>query len=272
VTKTKHIGLFFLAGGSLILLGVAMYWLAAPFFIPSPPDISAVKVYSFSEDSAPALSPFAPPQSAAIELSAIVDGSLPDNITAQSSPIVVAELSVNPSSKTPSNTESDAASSRDRSRSSNSLRLTIPVLGIDAPVLPVSLEEKQSSRRPYQQWSVPDSYAIGWHDSSAEPGQIGNTVLNGHNNIHGAVFANLVDLTLGEQIIIYKADREYIYQVVHREFLPEQGEPLKTRLKNARWIAPSDDERLTIVTCWPNSSNSHRLVVIAQPQQPEPGY
>jgi sortase A len=139
-------------------------------------------------------------------------------------------------------------------------------LNIDAPVVPVSLEAQQNgSRWSYQQWSVPNSYAAGWHDSSAPPGQVGNTVLNGHNNIHGAVFGNLIDLTLGESIILYEADRKYIYQVVHREFLPEQGKPLKERIRNARWIAPSDDIRLTIVTCWPNSSNSHRLVVVAQP-------
>jgi sortase A len=153
------------------------------------------------------------------------------------------------------------------------LRLSIPALNIDAPVVPVSLEAQQSgSRRPYQQWSVPDSYAAGWHDSSAPPGLAGNTVLNGHNNIHGAVFGNLVDLAMGEPIILYEADRKYIYKVVHREYLPEQGEPLKARLRNARWIAPSDDMRLTIVTCWPNSSNSHRLVVVAQPLSLEPGF
>ncbi len=169
--------------------------------------------------------------------------------------------------------ETKAFTDHVRALADPSLSLSIPALGIEAPIVPVSLETKaDSSRRPYRQWSVPNSYAAGWHDSSAPPGQTGNTVLNGHNNIHGAVFANLVDLTLGEQIILRKGVHEYVYEVVHREFLPEQGESLRTRLWNARWIAPSDDARLTIVTCWPNTSNSHRLVVIAQPVSPKPGF
>jgi sortase (surface protein transpeptidase) len=28
------------------------------------------------------------------------------------------------------------------------------------------------------------------------------------------------------------------------------------------------DERITIVTCWPRTDNSHRLVVIAEPVHP----
>ena len=169
--------------------------------------------------------------------------------------------------------EAKRLGAHDRALSEPSLSLSIPALGVDAPVIAVSLiAQLGGGRRPYHQWSVPDTYAVGWHESSAPPGQTGNTVLNGHNNIHGAVFGNLVDLTLGEQIILYEADHEYIYQVVHREFLPEQGESLRTRLWNARWIAPSDDQRLTIVTCWPNTSNSHRLVVVAQPLSVEPDF
>jgi len=37
------------------------------------------------------------------------------------------------------------------------------------------------------------------------------------------------------------------------------------RQENARWIAPTDDERLTLVTCWPYTNNTHRVVVVAKP-------
>jgi len=34
---------------------------------------------------------------------------------------------------------------------------------------------------------------------------------------------------------------------------------------NARYINPTADERLTLVTCWPATGNSHRLIIIARP-------
>ena len=37
------------------------------------------------------------------------------------------------------------------------------------------------------------------------------------------------------------------------------------RRANAQWIAPTDDERLTLVTCWPYISNTHRLIIVAKP-------
>jgi LPXTG-site transpeptidase (sortase) family protein len=146
-----------------------------------------------------------------------------------------------------------------------SIRLAIPALEIDAPIQPVGMISQLIGGKPAQQWSVPGEYSVGWHDTSAPPGQPGNTVLNGHNNVHGAVFRDLADLALGEQIILYNDQRSYVYEITQRELFEERGQPLKVRSMNARWIFPTSDERLTIVTCWPNATNSHRLVVIAQP-------
>jgi hypothetical protein len=42
-------------------------------------------------------------------------------------------------------------------------------------------------------------------------------------------------------------------------------ESLEIRLDNGRWILPTEDERLTLVTCWPEDSNSHRLIIVAVP-------
>jgi sortase (surface protein transpeptidase) len=36
-------------------------------------------------------------------------------------------------------------------------------------------------------------------------------------------------------------------------------------MENTAWIGPMDDERITLVTCWPETSNTHRLVVVAEP-------
>jgi sortase A len=48
--------------------------------------------------------------------------------------------------------------------------------------------------------------------------------------------------------------------------LPERDQPIEVRLANARYIQPTDDERLTLITCWPYESNTHRVVVIAFPK------
>ncbi len=144
-------------------------------------------------------------------------------------------------------------------------RLVIPSLGIDADIQPVSLELVGDGRNEHAQWSVPASYAAGWHDQSAPLGQPGNTVLNGHNNIGGAIFRDLAHLKAGQKIVLYDQEQAYTYEVVQQEYLREAGQPLKNRVMNARWILPTTDERVTLVTCWPNTSNSHRLVVIAVP-------
>ena len=272
MTSAQRMGIFFLASGTLILSGVIFVWLAAPFSIPTPSSTQAAVESSSTPNSAPALSPYTPPTPASLENNSIE--VLPSAKTS-AAPDPSAELAAMSSASdfsVFSYEEVQLLRGRDRALSKPILHLSIPALSVDAPVIPVGLEERPGEgSRSYRQWTVPDAYAVGWHDSSAPPGQTGNTVLNGHNNVHGAVFGNLVDLTLGDQIILHEADQQFIYQVVHREFLPERGESLRTRLLNARWIAPSDDSRLTIVTCWPNSSNSHRLVVIAQPIPAEPG-
>jgi len=265
MTKAQRLGTVFLASGSLIVLIVVLLWLLAPLMIPQSFGDPPLAAHSLLQEPAPALSPFTPPTPSAAVSNVVNSTSTPGGLTpspSSNNPTAVptsSDLTIN------SSDEVQAHLGPDRTSAKPGYHLAIPALGIDVPVVSVGLESHQtSSSLQYQQWSVPDAYAVGWHDSSAPPGQPGNTVLNGHNNIHGAVFGDLVDLTLGEQIIIYEDDQSYVYQVAHREFLPEKGEPLRTRLRNARWIAPSDDDRLTIVTCWPNTSNSHRLVLIAQ--------
>ncbi|MDA0244359.1 MAG: sortase [Chloroflexi bacterium] len=148
-------------------------------------------------------------------------------------------------------------------------RLVIPKLGVDAPVRDVGLsaiyDPTQGSDLFYQ-WQVPANYAAGWHHNSAPLGRAGNTVLNGHQNVYGEVFRDLEDLAVGDGLILYDEDgRSHLYQVTNREILPERGQSEAVRLENARWIAPTMDERVTIVTCWPYTDNSHRLVIVAKP-------
>ena len=49
--------------------------------------------------------------------------------------------------------------------------------------------------------------------------------------------------------------------------LREVGVPDSVRAQHARWIAPTGDVRLTLVTCWPvrPPGNTHRVIVVARP-------
>jgi sortase A len=114
-------------------------------------------------------------------------------------------------------------------------------------------------------WVVP-SGAAGWHMNSALPGHGENVVLSGHHNIEGKVFRHVIDLEPGDEITIYADDMPYVYTVTEKYILKEAGMPLRVRQKNAQWIKPTGDERLTLVTCWPYEwpGNSHRVVVVAR--------
>ncbi len=146
-----------------------------------------------------------------------------------------------------------------------STRLEIAAIGLDAPIQTVGLIELEDNGRSYRQWQVPSDYAVGWHRSSAALGSPGNTVLNGHNNVHGAVFRDLVELDMGDEITVYEDGEAHRYQVAHREVLEEKGQPLDVRLSNAKWMLPTSDERLTLITCWPYTSATHRVIVVATP-------
>jgi LPXTG-site transpeptidase (sortase) family protein len=145
-------------------------------------------------------------------------------------------------------------------------RLVIPAIHLDAPVVLVQKSLMNISGTDYQTWQAPNEFAAGWLESSAMLGEAGNLVLSGHHNIDGMVFAHLVDLQEGDMVEVYGPTRVVRYRVTQKLILPEKNEPLQVRLENARWIEPTPDQRLTLVTCWPFETNTHRLIIIAQPE------
>jgi LPXTG-site transpeptidase (sortase) family protein len=144
-------------------------------------------------------------------------------------------------------------------------RIVIPAIQLDAPIVPAQLTEIEYLGIRYQQWLAPDRLASGWHATSAPLGIAGNTVLNGHHNVHGEVFGHLVDLKPGDLIWVYSGKTAFVYRIVLSTILRERWQPASVKLANARWIQPSQDERLTLITCWPYESNTHRLIVVALP-------
>jgi sortase A len=144
-------------------------------------------------------------------------------------------------------------------------RIVIPAIDLDASVDAVGWHLVNG----VSQWDVPDTYAAGWLMTSAPLGKPGNTAITGHHNVGGQVFRYLVDLKPGDLITLYAQGRPFYYEVKSRRILPERGQSEKVRRENARWIQPTNDERITLVTCWPYSSNTHRLIVVAKPITPD---
>jgi sortase A len=144
-------------------------------------------------------------------------------------------------------------------------RLLIPAIGLDAPVVEIGWDTQDVNGAQVSVWNVPEYFAAGWHKTSAPPGQVGNTVLNGHHNIHGEVFRDLINLEAGDQIFLYVGETVYTYSVTELHLLEEKGRPVEERMQNAQWVAETNEERLTLVTCWPYTNNTHRLIIVALP-------
>jgi sortase A len=143
-------------------------------------------------------------------------------------------------------------------------RLVIESVGIDSNITPVGWHVVEQSGRQYSIWQVADN-AVGWHKTTAQLGHIGNTVMTGHHNVKGEVFRDLVNVEVGDKVLAYAGGRVFEYRVELKTIVKEKGEPIEVRQRNAQWIASTNDERLTFITCWPYTNNTHRVIVVAKP-------
>jgi LPXTG-site transpeptidase (sortase) family protein len=180
-------------------------------------------------------------------------------VTSPTNRAEVDPIKVNPGSPKPEN------STVIHPGSETPVRIMISSIGLDAPIVPSEIDFKNIAGKEYMQWYVPDEFASGWHSTSAKLGEPGNTVLNGHHNSYGEVFKSLIDVNEGDIIRVNSEQSWFIYQITNKMILPEKYEQLDVRMNNAQWILPSVDERLTLISCWPYESNTHRLIIVARP-------
>jgi sortase A len=141
----------------------------------------------------------------------------------------------------------------------------LPALNLDTPVVELGWNTQTSRGGDlFSEWEVAE-YAAGWHKNSALPGQGGNIVFSGHNNILGAVFRELDRLQRGDTALLYVGDKAYVYAIDKVMIVPEKHATDEQRTANAAWIGLTDEERLTLVSCWPRDDNTHRIIVVAHP-------
>jgi sortase A len=151
--------------------------------------------------------------------------------------------------------------------------LLIPSLGLDAPVIEVSWELIYEDGAWRSVWQMA-SDAVGHHRNSANPGEVGNVVLSGHHNTAGEVFREVSEIgqdgarfAIGDELVLVASDgQHYVYSVSDWERFQETGASREQRQRNAGYLDQTGEPTLTLVTCWPYESNSHRVVVIARLQ------
>jgi LPXTG-site transpeptidase (sortase) family protein len=102
-------------------------------------------------------------------------------------------------------------------------------------------------------------YGVTRFSASAHFGQVGLTLLSGHDDIYGSIFHYLGQLRRGDVIRIWQGSHVYRYVVRSVSVVT----PDDVRLLNAPRTRPT----LALVSCTPYWVDTHRVVVIAE-QQP----
>lgn len=126
----------------------------------------------------------------------------------------------------------------------NGVRIQIPALNIDAPIVRGDGPEQLKK-------------GVGQHIGTANPGEIGNMVLSGHNDTFGEVFRYLDQMKAGDKIIIYTFTRSYTYIVEGWSLVnPDQVDVLD----------PTPYESVTLISCYPYLIDTQRIIVTARLQ------
>ena len=140
-------------------------------------------------------------------------------------------------------------------------QIAIPSIKLVSEVVPVGYQLTDQSLG----WQTAEN-AVGWHQSSAVPGSPGNTVMSGHNATRGSrVFRDLYRIKVGAAITVTANGTEHDYVVTDRIVLPFVFASEYRRAQIRALLGQFGDERLTLITCYPWFTNTHRLIVVAHP-------
>jgi sortase A len=126
------------------------------------------------------------------------------------------------------------------------VRIQIPAINVDAPVVQGDGWDQLKK-------------GVGQHIGSANPGQIGNLVLSGHNDVFGEIFRYIDQLQPGDLVLIYTNQRQFVYVVTDSQVvLPTQVDVMNS----------TPDATVTLITCTPFRVDNKRYVVFAKLQSP----
>ncbi len=121
-------------------------------------------------------------------------------------------------------------------------RIRIPAIDVDAPIVMGDGWEQLKQ-------------GVAQHIGSANPGNAGNLVLSGHNDVFGEIFRYLDELKPGDEIIIFTNIRSYTY-IIDKE--TKLVEPTEVSVMD-----PTLDPTLTLISCYPYLVNNKRIIIKA---------
>jgi LPXTG-site transpeptidase (sortase) family protein len=140
------------------------------------------------------------------------------------------------------------------------IRLAIEDLGLLASVLVVQTDPNFDIVTPRDE--------VGYYAGSAKIGAGGNSVMVGHV-YPGRVFNRLLDAQVGQLVRITDEHyEEHYYEIVEIIRFPYEIGNAKDRELGFQYMYDDSEERITLVTCYPEFEWTHRFVVRAVPIDP----
>lgn len=127
----------------------------------------------------------------------------------------------------------------------HAVRVQIPAIGVDAPVVMGDGEEQLKK-------------GVGQYLLSPNPGQPGNVVLSAHNDIYGEIFRDLDKLQPGDEVILYTSSQAYVYTVQQIQVV----EPTQVEI-----MAETAEPIVTLISCYPYMVDTQRIAVTASLQE-----
>ena len=119
-------------------------------------------------------------------------------------------------------------------------RIVISAINVDWPIVPGDSWEELKQ-------------GIGHHIGSANPGERGNLVLSGHDDVYGEPFRDLEKLDAGKEVLVYAGASIYRYVIkAKRVIAPNDLSVLET----------SRNPIITLITCTPYRVDTQRLILI----------
>ena len=103
----------------------------------------------------------------------------------------------------------------------------------------------------------------GHYKGTALPGQRGNFVVSGHRTTYAAPFNKAEELRRGDPIIIDTKKREYVYKVTRKQVVLPTDIAVTYPVPFHRNARPKH-AMITLTTCHPMYSASHRLIIFGR--------
>jgi len=178
------------------------------------------------------------------------------------------QSSVEPTSGVPSAETSAATSENDAEHAARSgvpVRLRIPAIDVDAPVVPVGRDADGHMEAP----DGPKN--TGWYERRARPGERGSAVIAGHSGFRtgAAVFDHLDELDTGDLVYVKDEDGRTVAFVVRESRLYDWDASVPEVFRR------DDGVYLNLITCtggWNPvvGTSTKRIVVFCDMKEPRP--